>query len=154
MEDALSDHANLGVSILFANPNSSYGYSSPSVRLLMQINLGRGAATTSSLQIVMEESSSTVIGVLLSSLNSFLLFQNQLWLSKELLPSIVNLIRVLDKVNRKLFAPSAKTFDHLQDRSEYVEGPSKILESLHPYTSLSTSKKVVTIPGAVFLSVI
>eukprot|EP01119_Soliformovum_irregulare_P010328 TRINITY_DN2538_c2_g1_i2.p1 TRINITY_DN2538_c2_g1~~TRINITY_DN2538_c2_g1_i2.p1 ORF type:complete len:2760 (-),score=753.14 TRINITY_DN2538_c2_g1_i2:11-8005(-) len=76
-----------------------------------------------------------------------------MWLARELLPAIIHLVGYVDTVNRGLPPISAAKLHYLQKRNEFVEGPSRITETQHPY-SASHIKQVVNIPGAVFLALV
>jgi hypothetical protein len=96
----------------------------------------------------------SVLGILLPTLtNSLLLFSFHMWLAKELLPSIIDIIRVVDAVNGKLPKLSSEELLFIQKRNEFVEGPTRIAECPHPYPAIFT-QQTVSIPGAVFLSLI
>jgi hypothetical protein len=95
-----------------------------------------------------------VIAALLPTLaNSLFLFSTQIWLAKEVLPPITQLICWVDKLNQKLPNISAEKLHYLQKKKEFVEGPSRISETPHPYSS-THMRQVINIPGAVFLSLV
>eukprot|EP01132_Coremiostelium_polycephalum_P002496 gene2496-3088_t len=108
--------------------------------------------------ILLTDFKSSVVGALLPTLiHSLFLFSYHIWLAKELLPSLVQLIGVVDRVNRrlpKLLNRPELGRQPLQKRSSFVEGPSRISESPHPYHPHMNSRQLVTIPGAVFLSLV
>jgi hypothetical protein len=96
----------------------------------------------------------SVLGALMPTLtNSLFLFSHHIWLAKELLPSIVELVLVVDKANFRLPPiPSVKLY-YVQKRNEFVEGPSRTTETTHPY-SVTQSHQAITIPGVVFISLV
>lgn len=100
----------------------------------------------------------SVVGALLPTLvHSLFLFSGHTWLAHELLPSLVDLIHIVDRVNSKLprmYPKNQPLQKSSQKRSSFVEGPSRVCESLHPYHPNTNTKTVVTIPGALFLSLV
>ncbi|EGG14125.1 putative ubiquitin-protein ligase [Cavenderia fasciculata] len=108
--------------------------------------------------ILLTDFKSSVVGALLPSLiHSLFLFSYHIWLAKELLPSLVQLIGVVDRVNRrlpKLLNRPELGRQPLQKRSSFVEGPIRISESPHPYHPFMNSRQLVSIPNAVFLSLV
>eukprot|EP01133_Synstelium_polycarpum_P005956 gene5956-6899_t len=108
--------------------------------------------------ILLTDFKSSVVGALLPTLiHSLFLFAYHIWLAKELLPSLVQLIGVVDRVNRrlpKLLNRPELGRQPLQKRSSFVEGPSRISESPHPYHPFMNTRQLVSIPGAVFLSLV
>ncbi|GAM25196.1 hypothetical protein SAMD00019534_083710 [Acytostelium subglobosum LB1] len=151
--------------------NSVVGTEAPSqafvayARLLMEKckDLLLGVLDSESIQrnqqsILLTDFKSSVVGALLPTLiHSLFLFSYHIWLAKELLPSLVALIGVVDRVNRrlpKLFNRPELGRQPLQKRSSFVEGPSRISESPHPYHPFMNTRQLVSIPGAVFLSLV
>ncbi|GAM23782.1 hypothetical protein SAMD00019534_069570 [Acytostelium subglobosum LB1] len=108
--------------------------------------------------ILLMDFKSSVVGALLPTLiHSLFLFSHHIWLAKEMLPSLVPLIGVVDRINRrlpKLLNRPELGRQPLQKRSSFVEGPSRISESPHPYHPFMNTRQVVSIPGSVFLSLV
>jgi len=104
---------------------------------------------------VLKDKRSVVIRTLLPSLvNSLHLFENT-WLAKEALSSIIELIDVLDRVNHVLLhtSPSALKNLHRSFSREFMDGPTRVYESLHPYEPYLDTTHVISIPGAMFLTI-
>ncbi len=83
--------------------------------------------------------------------NQRLLSFQDIWLSKELLPSLTSLIQIVDRTNLKL--PPIANLNYMQKKNDFIEGPSRVTETAHPYQT-SDSKQTITVPGATFLSVV
>ena len=113
----------------------------------------------------------SVIGSLFSSLlPSLLLFSHHIWLAQELLSPTIQLISILDKVNRRYTElpqllqkneqhqrqqqQQQRQAAHKKHQKSFGESQSRIVESLHPYVGGQSNSVVVTIPNAVFLSIL
>ena len=106
------------------------------------------------MRVGLERLRQSVLGALMPTLtNSLFLFSHHIWLAKELLPSIIELVLVVDKANFRLPPISPVKLYYVQKRNEFVEGPSRTTETSHPYTA-TQSHQAITIPGVVFISLV